>query len=137
MRDKFGTDPLESAAVTVEAQAREGQWTVPVYRGLSPACAAFKKATGYAPPQPWRDEIVFHIGTEPPNLKRWYDTCFAYVGCGWNPRNVKAMLDYYVVGEMPSTKPKGNGRHDDQRGGQPEPPPAFEFVEPDWLGVAT
>jgi hypothetical protein len=140
MRDELGTDPLEIARVTVEAQQREGQWTVPTHRGLSPACATFKEATGYAPPKPWRDEIVYHVGTEPPNLKRWHDTCFAYVGCGWNPRNVKAMLDYYAVGELPTTKPqKGNGRHDKGNGGQAvaQPPPEFTFVEPDWLGVTT
>lgn len=127
MRDELGDNPLQVAAVVEQNRAAEQNpdWTVPIHRGLSPACAVFKEATGYAPPGTWRDEIDEHVIDNPEGMKRWYDTCFAYVGCGWNPRNVKAMLDYYVTDQIPETgggKANGGpsgGRH--RAGGHVEP----------------
>lgn len=104
------SDPLVMAAHCAGAQRVEGQWTTPRHKGLSPACSTFKEATGYAPPGPWREKIDEYVGDTPAELKRWYDTCFAYVGCGWSPRNAKGMLDFYVLDQIPTTKPeRGSG----------------------------
>jgi len=116
------SDPLVMAAHCQKARQAETLQTVPEVtgqkNGLSPACQEFKRATGYMPPKPWRDEITKRVGGDADALKRWYDTCFAYVGNGWNPRNAKGMLDYFVVGAVPDTKPQGgNGRHDGAAGG--------------------
>jgi len=116
------SDPLVMAAHCQKARQAETLQTVPEVagqkNGLSPACQEFKRATGYMPPKPWRDEITKRVGGDADALKRWYDTCFAYVGNGWNPRNAKGMLDYFVVGALPDTKPQGgNGRHDGAAGG--------------------
>ena len=132
------TDPLALAAHCQKAREAETLQTVPktpAHRGkASPAVLEFKRATGYMPPPPWRDEITSAVGEDPDRLKRWYETCFAYVGNGWNPRNAKGMLDYFVVGTVPDTRPADNGRHDTHAGGNAEPP-SFEYVEPEWMGV--
>ena len=108
MRAKFGESLGEMVVHCREAQEVEGQWTAPEHRGLSPACATFKDATGYSPPKGvWRDRIDEHVGTNLVDLARWSNTCVEYVGCGWSPRNVKGMLDYFVTGQVPTTKPEG------------------------------
>ena len=108
MKQRLGTHPVVVSGNCQKAQEREGQWTVPKHRGLSPACAVFKEATGYAPPRAWREHIDASVPQAQDALKRWYDTCFGWVGCGWSPRNVKGMLDHYVVGKIPTTR-GGNG----------------------------
>jgi hypothetical protein len=123
MRAKFGDHPVTVGSVSEQAQEREGSWTVPQHSGLSPPCAVFKEATGYAPLRTWRDDIDEQVPNNEDALRRWYTVCHAYVGCGWSPRNVLAMLDFYARGAIPSTKPtdaKGSKRGTNRRHHQAE-----------------
>jgi hypothetical protein len=59
----------------------------------------------------WND-IDEQVGCDQANLDRWQQTVKAYVGCGWNPMNVKTMLEYFDRGEIPGEKgQKQNGYH--------------------------
>jgi len=49
------------------------------------------------------------IGADQQSLARWGETVTAWCGCGWNPKNVKGMLDFYQRGEMPGTQKPTNG----------------------------
>lgn len=48
------------------------------------------------------------IGTEQAALDRWREVVTAWIGCGWNKRNVTGMLDFYRRGQLPSTGNGGN-----------------------------
>jgi len=108
MRTKFGNDPLSVSATAERARQEQTLRTVPEDAEAQasikePAIQEFKRATGYYPPKPWRAEIVKRVGREGADVERWYDTCYNWVGCGWNPRNAKGMLDFFILGEIPST----------------------------------
>ena len=54
------------------------------------------------------------MGDDPADLAFWHDVCKAYVGQGWNPLNVQAMLEYYDRREIPGRRgssAQGRDRH--------------------------
>jgi len=120
MREKFGPDWGTMVLNSRAAQAREGHWTIPKHGSLSTQCSVFKAATGYSPAQAVRGDIDKTVPVDDVDrLQFWYDVCHTWVMLGWSPKNVKGMLDHYVLGQIPSTKPNGgNGRHDKKAGGQ-------------------
>ena len=77
-----------------------------------PAVETLYGATDCRPPRSWYSDLDQAVGNAPADLAFWYDVCRAYVGQGWNPRNVQAMLDYYHRREIPcrSGSPPNNGR---------------------------
>ncbi len=105
-RAKLGADPFSVAAHCQERQAEEGTWTVPVHRGLSPACAVVKEATNLSPDTAIREVIDEAIPNNDDALQRWFKVCQAWVLCGWNKRNVGGMLQYYREGRVPTTAPQ-------------------------------
>jgi hypothetical protein len=119
MRAKFGDSPVSVGAHCQEQQAKEGTWTVPTYSGLSSACAAYRRVYEFSPKKYQRKTIDEHVSPDEHSIQLWEEVCQAWADLGWSPVNVKGMLDYYVTGQMPTTKPKGNGRHDRTNGGKP------------------
>jgi len=74
------------------------------------AIVTFYQTTGKkVPSEKWAKEIERRIGPDPPSLQRWKNTINGWVGMGWNPRNVKGMLDFYRRNEIPG-KDRNNGR---------------------------
>lgn len=68
-----------------------------------PAVQAYREATHYYPPAGWGDKIAARVW-ENGNLELWTNICTTWVGLGFNPRNVKGMLDCLDRGELPDTR---------------------------------
>jgi len=81
------------------------------------AVKVFRTNSNLYPPGSWYDDIVAAVGTAPADLEFWGDVVKAYVGCGWNPKNVKGMLEFYKRREIPDTNKKGK-----------KEPAAFEVI---------
>lgn len=69
-----------------------------------PAIVAFRDETHYYPQDTWKLRIVEQVGRNG-KVDLWRQVVAAYVGLGWNPRNVKAMLEWFERGEIPTTTP--------------------------------
>lgn len=69
-----------------------------------PAVQAYREATNLYPRKTLWPEIVLAVGADPPDVKRWRDTCYGYVAVGWNPRNVQGMLQHYAEHRIPSAR---------------------------------
>jgi len=67
-----------------------------------PAVQAYREETHYYPPAEWGARIAEQVGTNG-SLDLWRNVVAGYVGCGWNPRNVKGMLEHFARGEVPTT----------------------------------
>jgi hypothetical protein len=81
-----------------------------------PAVEAFRKATARYPNKTLWPGIVQAVGTGPPDLERWEHTCLAYVAMGWNPTNVKGMLQYFTDRRIPGDDRRQGGK----RNGSPK-----------------
>jgi len=112
MRAKFGDTPGDMILNCHAARAREGAWTVPHYRDLSPQCAVYRRVYEFSPKKYQRKTIDECVGADEESLQFWEQVCQAWGDTGWSPTNIKGMLDHYVLGEMPgTTKPNaGSGR---------------------------
>jgi len=75
-----------------------------------PAVARFRKATNRYPNKALYKGIAEVVGDDPDNLDRWERTCRAYVAMGWNPQNVKGMLQHYAENRIPGDDRKGGAR---------------------------
>lgn len=82
----------------------------------------FRENTHRYPAKAWYSDIAAQVGEQPNDLERWGHVVKAWVGMGWNPTNVKGMLEYFGRKEIPP----GNGR------GQPPVPHAGVL---EWLEV--
>jgi hypothetical protein len=74
-----------------------------------PAVQAYREETHYYPPAEWGARIAEQVGANG-DLDLWREIVAGYVGCGWNPRNVKAMLEHFARGEVPSTGKPAPGK---------------------------
>ena len=72
-----------------------------------PAIQAYREEAHYYPPAEWGSRIIAAVGDNG-RLDLWRAVVAAYVGSGWNPRNVKAMLEYFQRAEIPGTAPAGS-----------------------------
>ena len=63
-----------------------------------PSILAFRSAAHRYPAKSWWKRVHSIVGTAESDVKRWKDLVFEWVGNGWNPTNVKGMLDAYQSG---------------------------------------
>lgn len=122
-RDMAATAALASPSLPVSSQSEtDGNGAKPRNRlkqkakgKTLPAVDAFRQATHRYPPKSWYSDIAQAVGDDDADLVFWHDVCKAYVGRGWNPLNVQAMLEYYGRREIPGRggppAGNGNGRH--------------------------
>ena len=79
------------------------------------AVDTFRENAHRFPAKAWYATIGDVVGDEPTDLEEWGRTVFAWVGLGWNPTNVKGMLECYERNEMPgqnrATGPPGGDGH--------------------------
>lgn len=75
---------------------------------LPPAVIVFRETVNRYPPKSWYQPLDEAIGAEPRQLDLWRRVVHAWIGSGYNPINVKAMLECYKRGEIPGTS-KNNG----------------------------
>lgn len=71
-----------------------------------PAVKRYRVNTNLWPRKPLWKEIDEIVGHNEDDLLFWGQVVHAYVGLGWNPKNVSGMLEFYQRREIPSTKPK-------------------------------
>ena len=69
-----------------------------------PAIIGYKEAALLYPRKSLWPGIIEAVGDEPEDIDRWSRVCLAYVAMGWNPKNVKGMLDHFTEGRMPGDK---------------------------------
>ena len=74
-----------------------------------PAVQAFRSGTHRYPPKSWYQIIADTVGDKEEDVERWARIIMAWVGVGWNPCNVKGMLDYWGRASLPGEDRK-NGR---------------------------
>lgn len=65
------------------------------------AIKVFRENAHRFPAKSWWEKIDAVVGEDPEDLETWGRVVFAWVGMGWNPVNVKGMLDCYHKGEIP------------------------------------
>jgi hypothetical protein len=82
------------------------------------AIQTYREAAHQYPKGTWKQKVVDAVGTNAPDVDFWRQVCESYVGLGWNPGNVKGMLEFYERREIPSV----NGRK----------PPVNEPPQPKW-----
>jgi hypothetical protein len=72
-----------------------------------PAIRAFRHAAHRYPAKSWYQDVVRTVGEGPADLQFWGRVVKAWVGCGYNPLNVKGMLDCFKQRKIPSTTGRG------------------------------
>ena len=71
------------------------------------AVNVFRKNAHRYPAKSWWEKLETEIGEIEVDLKIWGEVVFAWVGMGWNPTNVKGMLEHFRRKEIPGeAKPK-------------------------------
>lgn len=81
-----------SKRLALEEKRREEKSITP------PAVSAFRGATHRYPAKSWFDDIDSAVGDNPETVMRWRELCKEWVGRGWNPVNVKGMLEAFKNG---------------------------------------
>jgi hypothetical protein len=77
-----------------------------------PAISAYRESAKAFPAKAQWPAIVAAVGDESDRLDLWRKVVSAYILCGWNPRNVAGMLEFFRRGDIP--KP-GNGHRKNGR----------------------
>lgn len=62
------------------------------------------------PAKSWYADVAETVGEDPQDLERWGQVVKAYVGEGWNPTNVRGMLDFFERNEIPPGKGRQRGK---------------------------
>jgi len=68
---------------------------------LPEAVKVFQENAHRYPAKSWYTDVAETVGEESADLEFWGRVVKAYVGLGWNPTNVKNMLDFYQRREVP------------------------------------
>ena len=74
---------------------------------------AFRRASHRYPPKSWNGDIDQAVGREEPDLAFWEKLVKEWVGLGWNPTNVKGMLECYHDRRLPGRRPTRTESPDD------------------------
>lgn len=80
------------------------------------AVQAFRSGTHRYPPKSWYPIIAETIGDKEEDVARWTRIVMAWVGMGWNPCNVKGMLEYWGRVSLPGEERRNGGDRDPPRG---------------------
>ena len=73
------------------------------------AVKVFRANAHRYPAKAWYEDVDQAVGDDQANLDFWGQVVKAWVGLGWNPTNVKGMLEFFKRREIPAVK-GGNGR---------------------------
>jgi hypothetical protein len=83
------------------------------------AVKVFRANAHRYPAKAWYGDIEATVGESEDGLEFWGSVIKAWVGLGWNPTNVKGMLEFYERREIPPGN--GAGRRKTPPGAAPEP----------------
>lgn len=70
-----------------------------------PAIEAYRQIARTYPEKSLWPMITQAVGEKPEDLVFWQEIVTNYIACGWNKRNVKAMLQFFTNRRIPSTQP--------------------------------
>jgi len=73
------------------------------------AIQVFRQNANRYPAKSWYADVVTVVGHDPPDLERWGAIVKEWVGSGWNPTNVRGMLDKFQ-GKTKDGTTQENGR---------------------------
>lgn len=59
------------------------------------AIKVFRQNAHRYPAKSWYGDVVAVVGRDPPDLERWGQVVKEWVGNGWNPTNIRGMLDKF------------------------------------------
>ena len=77
-----------------------------------PTIEAFREAAHRNPAKSWWSDVDQAVGDNPDDLQFWEHCVKASVGLGWNPTNVKTMLEFYGRREIPNGKARAGPADD-------------------------
>ena len=112
VQSKSGTDAVFSIQYS-DAEAREGadaptpdppppKKREPKAKDPPPAAVArYRSLTRLYPEKALWSGIAEVVGDNPADLDRFEKTVKSWMACGWNKRNVKGMLQFYVENRLP------------------------------------
>jgi len=75
-----------------------------------PAVEVYRSRAGMFPRRALWEMLAREVGDEQDALEFWGRVVEAWVASGWNPRNLRGMLDFFRRHELPGTK-KGRQKH--------------------------
>lgn len=75
-----------------------------------PAADVFREETHRWPRKSWWPDLEKKVTSNTASLDRWREVVHAYVGLGWNPMNVKGMLEWFERNEIPCVGRNSNAR---------------------------
>jgi hypothetical protein len=102
--------PADAGTPTPQSENRivDKEPEPPKVTAKHPAIQAFREVTHRYPAKAWYTVIAEIIGGQERDVDRWKRIVMAWVGVGWNPCNVKGMLDYWGKAHFPGEN-GGNG----------------------------
>lgn len=62
---------------------------------------AYHAVTGLKVKAPIVAGVVEVVGEQDADVRRWHQVVLAWVACGWNPKNVKGMLQHFRDHKIP------------------------------------
>jgi len=68
-----------------------------------------RSATNLFPAKALWPGIVEVVGDQPDDLDRFRRVCLGWMASGWNPKNVKGMLQFHARKEIPGDNHNGQG----------------------------
>ena len=105
----FCDPPIQEIDMAEEEPANEGDRKNPPKNPQPPAVKAFRTAAHRFPAKSWWAEIDKVVGTNEKVLAKWQQIVHDWVGMGWNPVNIKGMLEAYRNGGIkPRAAPADN-----------------------------
>jgi len=84
-----------------------------------PAAQVYRSVAHLYPAKSWYATLDQVIGCEQVDLDFWREVVHAYIGLGWNKRNVKTMLEYYQRREIPVLRSQRNNSWRQPQGNEP------------------
>jgi hypothetical protein len=99
----IGTEIVHTKESIKESKDMTGEKTA-----RHPAIDIYRDEAHTFPPKSWWSDIADTVGSDEKSLTLFRSVIHAYIGNGWNKRNIRAMLDYYSRGQIPQTKANGD-----------------------------
>ena len=94
----YTDNPLHSNNDSSNNKACASKPTRAPRKPTPPAVLVFKANAHRYPTKSWCKKVDSTIGDDPAALKKWGEIVRDWVGNGWNPMNVKGMLEVYQSG---------------------------------------
>ena len=117
-------DPINKTPLNKKDGANAAQPIKAMPKKLDPKPAGahiYREHAHLWPVKSWWPKLDAAVGDDPTRLELWGKVVEAWVGLGWNPRNIKTMLEYFDRGEIPATNGGSNGTYK-RRNGQNKKP---------------